>query len=693
MQLPLAYLDAAAIQEVPIDLWKDVFDVVGWPLSLSIARESFGHEDVLRAFAQDEPTDSLLQALEALDTLGTEAGREAIMSAIHDRGVPPGALPAGKGEREFALRFYMAQRTNTALADAFIRAQIHVQEGGNQRRYNEFMGKEARCISGLDGKKEALREEIMLFCRKSDLGDHVHVEAFEDDGIYVFNILRSHRTQKPLAVVPGHSARATIEFRPVHGDVIRYDALVGRLRIAARASSMVEFYREVLGRTLFNDQCFFDGNDVCSLRVLQERGRHALENHGVFGIGHVWMTECLWERGDRELYQIRSTDCFRSMEELHLPLTQGALLQAKLKCEVIGKSTRPVTVSIRVPSRIEVSQKSHEHLIDKVLNAIGIRSSAPPSSAVNIWALSPWRHPVDVWRSLFGAETDKLVQDRILVPIQLTSVQHPDHQEAGRVLDAHAVSDGDFYGVSRVAEIPSRSLTGTDLDGLELAPEQFRLYLRSTLGISSGGAVWDKGELLELGFIEVGENRIYAVYTLLQPPAGVGDRVRARTGGAHPVLLIPSSQSEGSELANVRLESALPTRSGLIRDAIYACGLTASVPAIHIAPDGARLVVDTLLGKVWLDSVEIGCLPPGSQPFQMIELLARSSPVCVSADDIVARISPGRQDGNTAARQAKGAAKRIIAQAMTAAGRTFDEDPFPSAGGGFYRCVLPAYVR
>jgi RHS repeat-associated protein len=35
------------------------------------------------------------------------------------------------------------------------------------------------------------------------------------------------------------------------------------------------------------------------------------------------MTECLWERGDRELFQIRSTDCFRSMEELGLPLTQG----------------------------------------------------------------------------------------------------------------------------------------------------------------------------------------------------------------------------------------------------------------------------------------------------------------------------------------------------------------------------------
>lgn len=691
MQLPLAYLDAAAIEEVPIAVWKDVFDAVGWPPSVASMRDSFGHKDILRAFAEDTPTDSLLQALEALDTLGTDAGREAIMSAIQDRGVATGVLPADNGEREFALRFYIAQRKNPSLADAFIRAQIQIQEGGNQRRYNEFMGKDARCIKGLCAKKEALREEILCFCRKSDLGDHVQVEAFEDDGTYVFNILRSHRTQKPLAVVPGHSARATIEFRPVHGDVIRYDTSIGRLRIAARASSMVEFYRGVLGKTLFNDDCFFDGNPVCSLRVLQQRGRHALESHGVYGIGRILMTECLWERGDRELFQIRSTDCFRSMEELSLPLTQGAFLQAKLKCEVIGKSTRPVTVNIRVPSRIEVSQKAHEYLIDKVLSSVGIRNAAPPSSAVNMWVLYPWRHPAEVWRTLFGAETDKLVQEHVLLPIQLTSVRHPDHQDAGRVLEAYTVSDGDFYGVSRVPEIPSHSLTATDLDGLALAPEQLRLYLRSTLGITSGGAVWDNGELLELGFIGVADYRVYVVYALQKPLPGIGDKVRARASGAHPVILFPAPQADSCELASVMLESALPTSRWLIRQAVYACGLDGSVPAVHVAPDGARLVVDTRIGKVWVDGVEIGGLPTDSHAFQLIELLARRSPM--SAEDVVAKISPGRQDGTTAARQAKSNAKQMIVEAMAAAGRTFDEDPFPSAGRGLYRCAFPSFVR
>jgi hypothetical protein len=691
MQLPLAYLDRAAIEEVAIDLWKEVFDAVGWPSSVTDKQDVLAYDDIVSALSKDELSDPLLQALEALHSFGTEEGREAIMTAMQDRAA--GGLPAGNGDREFALRFFVAQRKDASLADAFMRAQIQVQEGGNQRRYNEFMGKEARSIKNLDKKKGVLRERILAFCEKSDLGDHVYVEAIEDDGLGVFKIMRSHRMQKPLAVLPGHSARATIQFRPVHGDVIRYDAAVGRLRIAARASTIVEFYREVFGKVLFNDECFFDGNPVCSLKVLQDRGRQALD-HEIYGIGRVRMTECLWERGDREFYHIRSNDCFRSMEELKLPLSEGTLVQAKLKCEVIGKSTRPVTVNIRVPSRIEVSQKIYEHLIDRFLDATGIRNTASSASTIDLWTLYPWRHPVDTWRSLFGAETDKLVREQVLKPIQLAAVPHPDHVDAGRILDIHSVADGEYYGVSRVEEIPSRSLTATDLDGFELQPEQLRIHLRARLGITSSGLPWDHGELLDLGVLQIGDSRIYAVYALRQPRPGIGDGIRARANGAHAVLLFPSPNANGAELAHVTLESALPSKQGLIHQAVCACGIDASVPALHTAPEGARLVVDTRLAKVWVDGVEIKGLSNDSQPYKFLVLMAKSS-TPVSRDDIVNLISPGRQkqDEDTAARQAKSRARELITESMATLGQSFDEDPFPAAGRGHYRCAVLSYVR
>jgi hypothetical protein len=691
MTVPLAYLDIAAIEEVAVDVWLEVFEATGWPMSLVEKKGSIGHADIVDALRQDSLSDELLHALETLHELGSDAGRDAIVAAMNDRHIPLDTVSQNSGEKEFCLRFFLAQRNDAALVDVFARAQLQIQEGGDQKRYNDFLGKAAKSFTNLSAKKDALREHVLEHCKKSDLGEHVHVQVFEDDGVFVFNVLRSHHTRKPLAVVPGQTTRATIQYRPVHADIIRYEASVGRLRIAARATSMVDFYRMTLGAVLFGDQAFFDGNSVCNLDVITQSGRSALENHNVFCVGRVWMTECLWERGDRNLLFFRSSDCFRSIEELNLTLTEGRLLQAKLKVEVIGKSTRPVTVNIRVPSRIEVSQKSHEHLIEKLLKAVGIYNAAAQVSTASFWSLYPWRHPIAAWRTLLGKDTDELIQNGVLTPTRLESVAAAESPEAGRVLSAQHLSEGEFYGVSQTDEIPSRTLSATDLDGFELVPEKLRLYFRSKLGIGNGGSVWDGDESLDLGFLEVGVHKIHVVYALRPPATGVGDRMRAHSSGALSVLLIPACETYKSELASVPLDFALPTKKDVIRGAITACSLDESTPAIYCCPDDARLVVDTRLKKIWIDQVEITGLQPDLQPFRFVEAMARSQGP-VSSEQLSSTLSPGRLDGSTPARQAKNQVKKIITEAMSGVGRSFDEDPFPSAGQGSYRCAFPTYV-
>lgn len=51
------------------------------------------------------------------------------------------------------------------------------------------------------------------------------------------------------------------------------------------------------------------------------------------------------------------------------------------------------------------------------------------------------------------------MQAGVLKPIQMHSAPQPEYADAGRPLQAHPVSDGEFYGVSDVEEIPSRSLS------------------------------------------------------------------------------------------------------------------------------------------------------------------------------------------------------------------------------------------
>lgn len=693
MPLPLAFLDAAIVEEVPVDLWRRAFDVVGWPTSLRPRAGTLTHADVLEAFEHDEPTDDLLQFVEVLHTLGTEAGADAIHMALDDQRVSRDALPAGTGARELAVHLYLAQRQDASLADVFARAQVQIHAHGEHRRYDEFLGRAPKGVAQLGEKAQLLQAATRSYCQENDLGDHVQVRAFEDDGSYVFQILRSHRTRKPLAVVPGHAARATISYRPVHGDLLRYDAAVGRLRIAVRAASMVTFYRRVLGQVLFGDEDFFAGDRVCSLRVLQASGRSVLDRHEVVGVGQVRLTECLWERGDRSLIHLRSPDCFREIEALQLPFSEGTLLQAKLKLDVIGPSTRPVTVSIRAPSRIEFSQPRHEALVDRFLRGVGIRGHAGVDGAPTLWSLAPWRHPREVWRSLFDRETDHLIEQGVLRPTRLDRVSNADAPEMGRTLDVVSLEENKYYGVSSDSSLSSRTLTATDLDGFELQPELFRQLLRSRLEITATSSSWDdRDPILDLGPVSVGEHRLYLAYAIRRPSTGVGGRLQVRAGGAPVVLLCPSADVPAIDASTARLEHTVPTKEQALRLSIDAAGLRGAVPAVYSAPEGARLVVDRTRGMVWIDGQLIPALKPETQPFQFVTLLAEAMGRPVESLMIKAALSDARQDEDTVTRQAKTKANRAIREAMAAAGREFAADPFPPAGTGRYRCILPSFV-
>lgn len=297
-----------------------------------------------------------------------------------------------------------------------------------------------------------------------------------------------------------------------------------------------------------------------------------------------------------------------------------------------------------------------------------------------------------VWRTLFRRATDGLVEGGALRAIRLESIVHPEHPGAGRVLSAQSSgAGGEVYGVSQVEEIPSRSLSATDLDGFELDIEQFGKMLRSNLGIQGVHPAWDKGPLLNLGRVQVGVNHLHFFYAVRECHPPFGEQVK-RVAGATPVVLIPAARTIETDLSVVRLQTALPTRQETLREALVASCLEDRTPAVFLAQDGIRLVVDLKLKKVWIDGVEIDTLKPDSHPFNFVTLMAKSAPQPVSSHEISAKLS-NRDDENTAARQAKKDAKTFISQAMTAAGRKWSDDPFPSGGPGCYRCALTSFVK
>lgn len=692
MQIPLALADPVVIEEVSLPLWCELFDALGWPTSLSGKSESLTHEEIMSAFQRDILSDDLLQAIETVHDLGTPEGRETISALLADRQILSNTLPQDLGERELALRLFLSQRNDGALAEVFARAQVQIQEG-NQRRFNDFIGKEPKRIHDLPAIKAELERTILEYCHQEDLGNHVQVRVFDDDdGASRFQIMRSHHTRAPLAIMEGSTSRAKIQYRPVHADLVRYEPTLGRLRITARAASIVQFYRKIFGHVLFEDEAFFDGDPVCSLKVLQEQGRAALENHAVFGVGRVWMTECVWERGDRErLNFFHPHDCFDSIERLGIPLTEGHILQAKLKIQVVGKSARPVTVTVRVPSRIELSQVRHESLINEVLDAIGIRNVHATAPEHDLWTLYPWRQPINAWRDCFGADTDLLASKGILKKTRLDSVEPPAHPGAGRILQAEQISPVEFLGVSQASEIPSQSLSVTDLDGLELMVPAFQRHLREVFNIAGNAAPCTTSSwFLDLGALNIDGHEFRITYALRQPPRDAATDIKKLGSSVTPILLLPKGIVESTGITEVLLDKALPDRQRVVQDIVAASNLAGQASALQTAPPKARLVVDIRLGKIWFDGIEITGLKSGTHPFQFVEILAKNAPATINKYDLATQLSASRTDGDQATRTAKMEANKHIKAALEAKGLSF-EDPFRSENGS-YRLIVTAYA-
>lgn len=692
MHIPLAFSDPVVVEEVSLTLWCELFDAVGWPASLGDKGESLTHDDIVSAFRRDTLSDELLYAIDSIIDLGTPTGRETINTLLADRQILSSTLPRGLGERELALRLFLLQRNDGALAEVFIRAQIQVQEG-NHRRFNEFIGKKPKCIRDLSAKVAELERAILEYCQQEDLGNYVQLRGFDDDdGACRFQIMRSHHARAPLAVMDGATSRATIQYRPIHADFIRYEPELARLRINARAASIVQFYRKIFGHVLFEDEAFFGGKPICSFKVLQEKGRAALENHAVFGVDRVWMTECVWERGDRErLNFFHPYDCFNSIERLEIPLTEGQILQAKFKIQVIGKSNRPVTVTVRVPRQIEVSQPRHENLINQVLDAIGIRNIHATAPEYDLWTLYPWRQPIGIWRDCLGADTDLFATKGILKKIRLDSVEPPGHPGAGLILQAEQISPVDFLGVSQTPEIPSQSLSVTDLDGLELDVSAFQRHLREVLGITGSAFPGQTNSwYLDLGVLSICEHEFRVIYALRQPPRDAAAQIKRLTASIVPVLLLPKGLQDATGITEILLDKALPDRQRVVKDIITLANLENRVSALLTAPPNARLVVDIRLGIIWFDRIKITGLKPRTHPFQFVAILAKNAPATVNKHNLAAQLSAGRTDGDQTARTAKMAANRLIKQALKAKDLNF-EDPFKSENGS-YRLTVPAYV-
>lgn len=674
--LPTGFHDVTALMEVTITTWRSVLNAAGESARLN--GEMLTHARIWESLTTDAPGKELLDALEIIHELGTDAGRDLLQQAAADQQAALGATD-DEPARELAARVWVQSRSNTAFFEVLQRARATSLEALHGRTYREFVGKSAWPAGSLD--REQLRVAVSMWCEENQKREAIAVYSYERDGVWCCEVLRGDPLKRVVEIRDGQPS--ILNFWPAASDLIRYDSETGRLGIATRSPRLLQMYREILGSLLTNDAEFFSGENICTLRPLHERGRELFERHRPPGVLRVDVVELRWRRGDRDNILVRGRDCFQILLDLGARLHEGELIEAKLSIVFVGSGRRG-HVSLKVPNRIDIKAGANENIVERLLDDVGIRGAfGTDDEQRDFWSLYPWRMPEEAWRRYVGSDFDRLLQKKTLRPVNLETTTHPNHPAAVGALTVEAVDATTSIGKSDDLAIGLRTLTPSDYLGYELEVTnltreiQLALQLDGTSSEISSG-VWSLGQRSLSPLIT-----IHVFLATRKPSDDAAKLLRDACKAARPVLLMPQGCSCSLDLPLIQCRLPNGSYDVLLRSIVEQLGLQDDVaPPVWLSED---LVLDPKRGTAWYRRVELSELRSNTHPFKFAVAVAQAAGHVVTKDNLNTLLSPARSDDEVA-KKAKADFILAVRASFKATGQECPGDVteiFVSRAGGY----------
>lgn len=678
--VPFDLLDVTIIEEVSEQLWRRILAKIGYPTGLTAT--TFTIASFIDQLSNSGASEALVSVLRAIHDLGTDDGVDAIKAVALAHNTDLGTITTGAA-RDVAAQLWLAQHEKPELREMYGRIQMQAEHRRSPRSFREYRGKEARRLASWKPIHAKLEPAIAGWCKQKDFGDHVEIRGFVENGNAQIQIIHGYRLQKPVVVRDRHGRR-TMELRPAHCDVVRYECRGSWLRLSPRSGSGAIFddYRRLLGLVLFDDEDFFSPAPY-TLRPLQERGQAALD--GAHSVSRARVIDLVWERGGVK-HRITAPDCLAVVEEMNVPATEGNFVEARIAVTLPGRREAMRKIHVKLPNKVEYPRDDHQaRAIESFLETSGISVEEDRRSGTDLWDMHPWQHGDRLWRDAYPDDVDELVRRQVLKPVELLRVIHPDRPKNGNAL---VVENG--FGISDDEDVLPRVLTSTDVTGLALDRDAIIADWRARLRLED--------EVRELGdgaFI-LGERGLdsvrFAVVVLTrqlsaQSAALIAQRVAAAAPDAKPVVLVPVGRKSTTGMPDVSFEHLVFDERAMWRKIVRASSVGTQVPAFWRAPLDVLLVVDDTRKLVWFDGLDLE-VPPDSLPYRFIAALAAAGTSMVTNEALAALLSPNRDSGFV--RRVKGDAKKLIETRLAQVGRQVDGDAiFRSTRGGYRLGVTP----
>jgi hypothetical protein len=313
----------------------------------------------------------------------------------------------------------------------------------------------------------------------------------------------------------------------------------------------------------------------------------------------------------------------------------------------------------------------------------------------NLVTLAPHDHAGWFWRVAVGDDVvERLFARRMFVESTRRALGHPGLPTAGRIMLAFALGkSGKYYVVAEEGfDAEPWLATESDLSTYRLDLAKLAAEMQRELGTDRDAVFLERGTLVDLGAVTVG-GALVRLYLVVAARAidGLAERLRARSEGAQPILVVPPGMKLGTGCAEVEMSDLAGPYNGILAAAARAIGVLGTLDAWARAPKGTRLAVDRKSGRAWLDGVELVELAESARVLARVLVAAGGKPVAGAECD---RKLSGARGGGGAAKKAKARFAGGVSKSFALAGREPPEDVDRIVAGtrSGYRVTVPSWI-
>jgi hypothetical protein len=673
--LTAGFHDAAVIEALDPSVWLELFDAYGAPPGMNPQTATLEHiADRLAATGLPE---SLQGALEWLYNLGSPDGCERLVSSAGEFNVDLRPLQRGLEPVEFVARFAIMAAADQSARRAIERAQTNALIAGHQAsRVHEFRGRALKALIDPEARLMQLRARLIPLFDTQELGDRADVTLRQDAEVTRVIIVRGKRLHAPVSFT--ESGRRRLPHRPVHCDMIVYDAAANLISIRT-SESLVEGYRRIVGEIFWGDAEHLV-RSACSLEPLKE-GRSMLGRHGCADVRDIRLTYAKFRPHEGGTCEYSDADVFALMSRMRIPVAEGDFVAARFQVSFYGSGRRQMTVEVKPPT-VKAADNARKPVLLGALQNIGVWRVGNDATGPFFWELAAGVHSREEWTYVLTAGVvDQLLSAKCLVHGKVPSLHHAGAPGAGRVLDVTETDDDPpFYGESVDEHVPGRLLTSSEVEGLELNAPRLAELWANALGCTGAVRELALPGLFTLGESKFGSKSLHILLALREPRGDIAKL--APTFPSPSVVIAPRSRNAVTwPMPSVRSESMAPDRQALRRAIVREVHLESEVDARDRARSEDTLIVDAATKRVWLHGIQIE-IAGAPYIFTMLVAQATQANSIAQKNDLITKLAWKDGAANTAA-NAKMKAENLMKAQLKAAHVCVPTAIFAAKDGGY----------